>query len=45
MGSVITIRVNEKEKQMISDVSMLNNCGVSTWVKNVILRSLKMSMI
>ena len=41
MGSVITIRVNEKEKQMISDISKLNNCGISTWVKNVIFEKLE----
>ena len=41
MGSVITIRVSEKEKQMISAVSTLNNCGISTWVKNTIFEKLK----
>ena len=41
MGSVIIIKINEKEKQMISDISKLNNSGISTWVKNVIFEKLE----
>ena len=41
MSSVIAIRVNEEEKQMISKVSALNNCGVSSWVKKIIYEYLE----
>ena len=41
MDTMIAIRVNEKEKQMISGVSSLNNLKVSSWIKKIIFENIE----
>lgn len=41
MTSMIAIRVNDKEKKAIAEVSKLNNCGISSWIKKIIFEKLE----
>ena len=41
MTSMIAIRVNDKEKKAITEVSKLNNCGISSWIKKTIFEKLE----
>ena len=41
MNQMIAIRVSSKEKELIRKVSELNNCGMSSWIKKIILEKLE----
>lgn len=41
MGNVISVRVNDMEKEMLSQVSSMYGCGVSSLIKKLVFEKLE----
>jgi hypothetical protein len=41
MGNVISVRLNDMEKEMLSEVSTMYGCGVSSLIKKLVFEKLE----
>lgn len=41
MSNVISVRLNEQEKELINNIALLNGVGISTMIKKIIFEKLE----